>query len=364
MKAFELLEAIGQAEDQLLIQTKEATPLVFPWKRVIALTAAVLLMLSGAISALAYASPDANQLLYQLWPWAAQALKPVHLVSEDNGIRMELISAAVDKNRALAYVSMQDMTENRIDESTDLFDSAQWQLPYDGAGHCEFISYDAESKTATFLIDMTFDTPRITGGKVTFGVSKFISHKKRQTVDLTSLVDWEKAIQEVQGVEQQEHMSRGGGYQFLDGAAEIKPLQIGQMLARVPVLPRQLEDKKEIVSGLLLEGYGTMDGILHLRVRSLDNLHTDNHLFLTLKEKEGTEYGGGFIVQDKKGNDAISVSAVSWIEGNDQVVEYMFDISNADLTGLALTADCITADPAVQGEWEVTFPLKNISNEG
>ena len=50
------------------------------------------------------------------------------------------------------YITMQDLTEDRIDGSTDLFDSYSINRPFDSSAHCERVRYDESTKTATFLI--------------------------------------------------------------------------------------------------------------------------------------------------------------------------------------------------------------------
>ena len=74
---------------------------------------------------------------------------------EDDGIKMEVISAYINADKADIYISMQDMTDERIDETTDLFDSYSINRPFSSSATCERMSYDEETKTATFLISIT-----------------------------------------------------------------------------------------------------------------------------------------------------------------------------------------------------------------
>ena len=93
----------------------------------------------------------AYEFLYTLSPSAAQKLKPVSMISEDNGIKIEVISAYVESGEAKILISVQDLEEDRIDETTDLFDSFSINTSFDCSSSCENIKYDAETETADFF---------------------------------------------------------------------------------------------------------------------------------------------------------------------------------------------------------------------
>lgn len=57
----------------------------------------------------------------------------------------------VQGDRADIYISMQDLTGDRIDETMDLFDSYQINRPFDSSGACRLAGYDAQQKAAAFL---------------------------------------------------------------------------------------------------------------------------------------------------------------------------------------------------------------------
>ena len=74
---------------------------------------------------------------------AAQYFTPVQHACEDQGIRMEVLSVYIHGDTAEIYISLQDQTGNRIDETTDLFDSYDILRPYDSTATCRFAGYDA-----------------------------------------------------------------------------------------------------------------------------------------------------------------------------------------------------------------------------
>ena len=96
-------------------------------RRIGRIAACLLLVFVFSISSLSLAAATgnipANDIFYSLYPDMAMKLSPVNESCEDNGIKMEVESIYVHENMAEIYISMQDLTGNRIDETTDLFDS-------------------------------------------------------------------------------------------------------------------------------------------------------------------------------------------------------------------------------------------------
>jgi hypothetical protein len=91
-----------------------------------------------------------------------------------------------------------------------------------------------------------------------------------------------------------------------------------------------------------------VNGELHVQLRYEDILHSDNHGFVQLVEADGTVYEPG--MQDGE--------SVSWFgEGGDSWQEYIFRNLPADPEGLRIIGEFVTADPAIEGSWQVTFPL-------
>jgi hypothetical protein len=146
----------------------------------VALVASLAVCFTLAVPAMAAADVQvAYEILYAVSPKIAQELKPVRMSCEDDGIKMEVISAYINGDKAEIYISMQDMTDDRIDETTDLFDSYSINRPFSSSGTCERISYDEETNIATFLISITqWGQKEIGGEKITFTVDKFLSNKR------------------------------------------------------------------------------------------------------------------------------------------------------------------------------------------
>ena len=149
MKTEILSSAIEHIDDPFITEAANYRPhpavrSAATFRRLIALTAAAVLCHCAALPALAAADVDgAYLLLYAISPALAQQMKPLNLSCEDNGIRMDVLSADVsddfpiaanlDSDTAHICIALTDLTGERIDATTDLFDSYFIRSPFDSA---------------------------------------------------------------------------------------------------------------------------------------------------------------------------------------------------------------------------------------
>ena len=316
----------------------------------VGLAVAVALVLAlGMTTALAAFNDDVNQMLYRIWPRAAMALRPVNLVSESQGIRMEVVSASLSGPESMVTLTMQDLEGDRIDETMDLFDTAILQLPYDGSGTCVQTGYDPETRTASFAVYMKFDMDErpTDGDKVTFSVSRFLTHKKTRVVDLTPLVAGR--------ITEAESMPVPPIRGWAGTSADKDHRQMTEQARSLRVLDTKNSLEIPVVEGVTLTGVGIIDGALHVQIRYTDIHHTDNHGFLTLSDQNGKTYDP---VAD------LGIGSVSWFGDNfDSWEEYIFAEMPKDLSQVVLEGEFTTASPAIKGDWRVTFPLSQIKSE-
>ena len=76
--------------------------------------AMILVMACIATAVAAAVSEDFNTWLYQLWPEAALKLMPVELSNENNGIRMEVLSATAEGSEVLITFTLEDLEGDRL----------------------------------------------------------------------------------------------------------------------------------------------------------------------------------------------------------------------------------------------------------
>ena len=335
MKSDLLMDAMGLIDDEMVKDAAEPARegRRFTLKRCIAVAvAAVLCLTVVAIPALAaFDVEPAYNVLYSVSPAAAQKLKPVRMSCEDRGIKMEVVSAAVIGDRADIYVSMRDMTGDRIDGTTDLFDSYSINRPFDSGATCQLESYDPATGTASFLISITqFGGRNITGDKITFSVDRFLSHKSDFSGPLESI---DPASAPTEPLVRTDYNLRGGA--FGDGGVE----------GRMPVLMPDPNVTFSPVTGAEITAIGYVDGRLHIQAWYEDIRRTDNHGFIYLQNAGGErldcELSLSFWDDDELGS----------------YEEYVFDISPEEAAGCQVMADITTCGMLTEGDWQVTFPL-------
>lgn len=300
----------------------------FPLRRIIVIAAAAALCLMLALPALA--SGEASyEILYAISPALAQRFKPVQLSCEDNGIRMEVSAVSVEGDTAEAYIALRDLEGDRIDGTTDLFDSWSFHTSFDSAGTCRLESYDPDTHTAVFYVRMqTMDGQDIRpdSGNITFSVHRFLSSKQTlDGVDLSPVLENLPAQPETRT-----DVSLRG---WSGGASGMTCL-----------LPRS-EALLPVTDGIAVTAAGYVDGLLHVQVYYSDILRTDNHGFLYLSGSHGEHTCDG--------------SVSFWDdEGSGSYEDYIFDVTEAELADYTLRGDFTACGCLTEGNWQVTFSLE------
>lgn len=291
-------------------------------------------LLAAVLAALLLATPvmaagPFYSILYAVSPATAQYFAPVQRACENNGIRMEVEAAAIRGDTAELYVSLQDLEGDRIDGTTDLYDSYSIQSPYGSAATCSMVDYDAQTHKAMFLISITqWNGHRIEGSKITFSVREFLSHKQTWEnveipIDLSAL----------DAVPTQRVETTGGS-----GAAAPQDTET----ALVPGVPRQ----EFPVKGIDLTAIGYVNGELHVQMAVQNRLENDNHGSFYLRGRDGDNLGcdRGFYFQDEAGVD---------------YYEEIFSIPQEEIGNYTLSGSFVTGGMLTQGNWRVTFPMEN-----
>ncbi len=295
-----------------------------------AVVLALALCLMAATPVLAGSVPAVHRALYAVSPALAQALVPVRESCEENGIRMEVEAAKIEGDTAQVLVSLRDLTESRIDGTTDLFDSYRLFCPFDSTGTCRQTSWDPETGTVRFEITIrTMHGEAIPGGKVTFAVGCFLSGIREEEIsiplDLTALPDRPDTTRE--------WMTGWGGSEEYEEETGF--------------LARRME--RELVPGIRLTAAGILDGRLHIQICSGNNTLTDNHGFLYLVGPDGSRTD--------------CVTAGHFAENMDteerkDYTEYVFELPDSGLAGYTLGGHFWTGGERADGPWQVTFDLE------
>lgn len=347
-----LIDAIGEIDENKIKNAKLFTVKTRkkPVKRMIVIVAAIILCLAITVPVLAATVNPIYELVYRISPGLAQMLKPVQMSCEDNGIKMEVISASVYGNEAAVYISLEDVTDqNRIDETTDLFDSYHISQGFDAYASCSIVSFDDTTGKATFLINITrADGKEINGNKITFDFTTFISKKSYYNDRLWEL-DLSKAVEVKDTFTPQFHGGSSGkdtnyvsewfygesGIEFdLDYFAGTKCL--------VPVDGSVFSP----VDGVNITNIGFIDNKLHIQVHYEDTMNFDNHGFIDLRDK----YGKAAECFDLSFDDDSEIGSYD---------EYIYNITPDEINKYIPFGEFFTCKNRTEGLWQVTFPLEN-----
>ena len=328
MKNNDLLSAIGDVRDEWI---EEAHAPVARRRRVSLLAAVLVMVLALSVGAFAVADTDGfYELLNNVAPSLAQSLKPVQLSCVDNGIELKVISADVQGDTARVFLGLRDLEGSRIDETCDLYDSYDINLPGDSiVAHCSFASFEPETQTALFVVELRRgDGKAITGKKFTFTLAQFLSGKKQYRKEL----ELDAALAQADPQTTTDFVMRG--YSSSDDDYDITRVLVpGQ-----PLL--------EPVEGVQITAMGWVDGMLRIQAHYDRILETDNHGFITLADPEGSlmfpQYSLSFWDADHSGS----------------YEEYLFRVTPEELENARIMGGFFTADQLHKGHWEITYSLE------
>lgn len=302
----------------------------------------------------------AYELLYSISPEFAQKLKPVHVSCIDNGIEMNVIAAQIHGEKADILVSMHDRTGSRIDETTDLFDSYSIHTPYDQSGYCSLVEYDADTRTATFLLSIDqMHRVLITGDKITFSVRQLLLGKRHSNYRLpgtdTNTISTVTEFAEkpdVRGfaVQADERDMEGSDNDYAGSANDYAGSDNDNESTgpdRLHLIKPNETNPTVIEEGVMLTGYGFVDGKLHVQIRYDRILTTDNHGFVYLKDAEGK-------ILDCAG------SISFWDESRtNSYEEYIFSVTPDAVTQTEVWGEFWTCNNGlINGNWQVTVPVE------
>lgn len=324
-----------EARQRLLLRLNEERPrrVVRVSKRPALAAVAVCLALTLGLPAFAANVEPVYTLLYRASPAAAQYLQPVRERDEDNGIRMEVVSAAVQGDTAEVWVSLQDLAGSRVDETTDLFDSYSIRSPADQSAHCELAGYDKTTGTALFRVQITrTDGKSWQGEKVTFSLKKFLSRKTAyEQVDIP--LDLTRLPQNAATM-----AVSFSGYAGPEGERPdtFDVLVPGEGQQDVPV------------EGFSLTGAAWAADGLHIQLAVKNRQQNDNNGEVYLLGPDGEKQYYDFLCYFRQG------------EGESRVdyMEYVFSGTPQTLADCRLAGDFYTAGLLTEGSWKVTFRLE------
>ena len=343
LKTDKLVDAIGMIDDKKISNAKSINQTVKKrsLKKTIVLVAAVILCFALSFTTLAATVDPFYQMLYRVSPTLAQALKPVNLSSVDNGIKMEVLSAAIHENEAVIYITLQDLEQDRIDNTVDLYDSYRINRPFDSSASCQRIGFDEETKKATFMISISqWNNEKISGDKITFSFREFISKKEIFEGELTELDIY--SAKEVVGTTAPGSYRGGAGL----NANKLTMDEREELRNKTEFLTPNDQGVYSPTESVKITGIGFIDNQLHIQVYYDDILTYDNHGTITLVDKDGKKAPMGhysFWDENHKGS----------------YDELIYEISPEEINNYTANGHFVSAKNNTKGNWQITFPLEN-----
>ena len=332
----------GEAGETL--RAKQVTFKKRAWKLGIRMAACLALLTVISFSSLSVAtasgSVKAYEYLYKLNPYLAERMTPVEKTCVDQGIEMKVAGIYVHGEIMDIFITMQDIEGDRIDDTTDLFDSYSINVNCDQWGGCTLVDYDEETKTATFQIMMGLYDHKIEGKKMTFSVKKFLSAKQQGWKDLPE-IDLGKV-----SAEKAEYLPEAEVAELL-----ATKLDMGYP-ERTSGLPKLLVPNDaqtiSVADGMKVTAYGMVDGKLHVQVYYEDVKGRDDNGDVQLLDENGMEHvrSVAAYLQDK--------------DHKGRYEEYEFDVPADELSNYSVIAYYSTGAKLYEGDWKITFPFTNV----
>lgn len=332
MKTENLIDAIGMIDEKYVAEAHQPQIRHSGVKKFAIAAAAVLCIAAPLPAMTAFGSDTAYHLLYAAVPSVAQVFKPVQKSCEDNGVRMEVISASIEGDKASFYISIQS---DEIDETVDLYDSYHINCPFDSVGHVSFSEFDENTNTAYFMVNIeTMNGEKIPSGKVTFSVRELIFNKHKfegaiDGIDLSEVPENPPTMKEVN--------YRGHSSKYETDISDYSYLIPSDEPLAVPA------------DGVSLTGIGYINGKLHIQTYYEDILKADNHGSVYLVDENGNRFD----------DDEDFVDVSFWDdEGKGSYDEKIFSIDYNELENYSLMGCFYTSNGYKSGDWEVTFRMK------
>ena len=273
-------------------------------------------------------------------------LKSINQSSEDQGIVMNVLGAVRDGESAEIYVSLQDKAGHRIDPTLDIYD-----FFVEGASshNAQTIHYDSRTGQATVRFLVTGKMQN----RMTLRITSFLrgAHKDENydpRLDLTHLLK-SQSSQSYEVLKNLDGVVGMGGPKMPE-AKDMDELHVLPLNKVSVPLPGMVWIK--------ISNIGFVDGKLHIQVNREGKMAPYNHGYFYFSDKEtSSETDYDYSISRGRYNNADG----SWAGDYE---EYVFDISSMkQLEQLKLQGYFVEYEDWVQGNWEVTFDLDQISQK-
>ena len=334
MNVYDMIEGMGYIDERFLdhaISQKRARRVYL--KPIISIAAALMITIGILPAATALGSDNSYNLLYSIYPKAAQSFKPVRRSCDDSGITLDVISADISGSDARVFFSVTDTEGGRLDDAIDLFDSYYMNTPYDTSNTCRLVSFDKESSCAYFVTETSsMHGESLNGKKLTFGFSTILCGEKhfddKLPIELISIDTSPKT---------QTGLPNYSGGSFISQMPDVSDISFLEASDSVIYEP---------IDGAQITAVGYIDGALHVQTRYIDKADLDTHGFVTLKDSTGNDYENN------------GIFTACFEESGISYEETVIPIEFSALADYSLYGDFEKSSRRIDGHWQVTARLE------
>ena len=313
------------------------------------------LSITFALPVLASEIKRIYELMYLAPPSVAEPFTPVEIYDESIGIKLCVVAIDISGNTAKIYITLEDLTGNRIDETITI-DSYNVEGIGTAVLGSEFYGYEEDLKKATFMITIqdfeNEDIKQSITDQLTFTLKEFnrenqgygYEDKFKTPIQLESMVSDLNGTKEVRAMGASGDYKKYNEHEVFDGPAttivpNIEPVSLG-------------------VEGFNLIGAAYKDGRLHLQTEvSTGNIYNDYDYLYLVKKGEITDinclYSVGFANYDYMPTEDDTLFPLRYSE-------YVFDIPKDEIANYDVYGMFSIEGKVVEGNWEVSFPLEEI----
>ena len=300
------------------------------------------LLLSTGVLAVTISS--FNKIESKVSPEIVPMLQPIESASEDNGIKMEVAAAYNDDEMVVVYLTLQDLTQDRLSHDTNLYD---YSLSEGALFNSQIIDYDDETKTATFRIqanggenidgkELVFSLKSLLANSIVFdGVEtgielKDIPRESPETIELDM-----------------EHVQGGSGRMF-DLWEEKGNIQVLKDIQRNIKLPD--------IEFMHISNIGYIDDKFHIQTKWTGE-GIDDHGYFYFTDSNGTD------LQVLPSTVHFGIDGSGNTMGRGDYIEYVFDLGETNLEDIDMKGYFVSSGKQIKGDWKVEFRLKSVGQE-
>ena len=307
--------------------------------RPLTIAAAICLCLLISVPVVAANTGTFEKLLKLVSQQTAMKLQPIELVSESNGIKMEVVAAMNDDETAVVYLTLQDVAgKGRVDKTVDLYN--YFIEGADSFTH-ELVNYDDKTQTATIRM-LASGGKKLNGKKVMVSLDSFLSGKESFNKIDTGIVIKDIVDKSSEAIPLDMNNIPGGSGALFD---ELKQTGIINVL--------KTDETNIKITGIdftKISNIGYVDGRLHIQTKWSKSI--DDHGFIYLANSDGDQINPSNIYfgTDEKGRTKY---------GRDYI-EYIFDMNAEQVSGYSLQGDFVKNNNYTEGKWQTTFKIQAV----